>query len=281
MKVHIDKTFDSRLLLKHDLNLTIGNDLIVADVLKTKSKTHVAIAEKEFDNKLKKFHVANFTKALKTYPIRISKQYRKVSISIANTLFSVIPKALFNEESTHLYLKLSATIKQPFEYKYHILEKEGIVICYALPQNLNDWITKVFPAANLTHEIAVFIESVLRDFYSLSEDRVVINIHKDYFDILFLSKGKLELANSFHFSEKEDLLYYILFSFEQVGINPNLIEVFLVGDIKKGGEEHQILFKYIKNIHFGFRNKNIKIAGALNELPNHYFYTVFNQSLCV
>ncbi|MAS51583.1 MAG: hypothetical protein CMD20_00115 [Flavobacteriales bacterium] len=283
MKVHIDKTFDSKLLNKYDLNLNIGDGLIVADVLKTKSKTHIAVAEKGFENKLnqKDFHIANFTKALKTYPIRISKQYGKVSISIANTLFSVIPKALFNKESTHLYLKLSATIKQPYEYKYHILEKEGIVICYALPKNLNDWIKKVFPSAKLTHEIAVVVESVLRDFYSLSEDRVIINLHKDYFDIIFLTKGKLKLVNSFHFSGKEDLLYYILFSFEQLDINPNVIEVFLIGEINKGGEEHQLLFQYIKNLHFGFRNKNIKIAGALNELPNHYFYTIFNLGLCV
>ena len=160
MKVHIDKTFDSKLINKYDLNLNIGHDLFVANVSKTKSKTHIAIAEKSFASRLnqKDFDLAHFIKALKSCPIKISKQYGKVSISIANTLFSVIPKALFNKESTHLYLKLSATIKQPYEYKYHILEKEGIVICYALPKNLNDWIKKVFPSAKLTHEIAVVVE---------------------------------------------------------------------------------------------------------------------------
>ena len=283
MKAHLDKTFDTKLINKYDLNLNISHDVFVANVSKTKSKTHIAIAEKSFANKLnqKDFDLANFIKALKSCPIKISKQYGKVSISIANTFFSVVPKALFEKESIHLYVELNATIKQSYEYNYQTLEKEGIVICYALPKNLKSWIKKVFPSARLTHEIAVVIESVLRDFYSLSEDRVIINLHKNYFDIVFLTKGKLELINSFHFSEKEDLLYYVLFSFEQMGINPNLIEVFLVGELKKGGEEHQILFQYIKNLHFGFKNKNIKIAGALNELPNHYFYTVFNQSLCV
>ena len=77
------------------------------------------------------------------------------------------------------------------------------------------------------------------------------------------------------------MLYYILFTFEQLEINLDLIEVFLIGEIKKGSEEHQLLFKYIKNIHFGFRNKNIKVSGVLNEIPKHYFYTIFNQSLCV
>tara|TARA_Y100000739_G_scaffold226563_1_gene234305 strand:- start:1429 stop:2280 length:852 start_codon:yes stop_codon:yes gene_type:complete len=283
MKAHIDKTFDSKFLSKYNLSLNIGDNLIIADVSKTKSKTHIAVAEKSFGNKLtqNKFQIANFITALKSCPVKISKQYGKVSISIANTLFSIIPKALFNKESIHLYLKTNSQVNETYDYKYQVIEKEGIVICYSIPKNLNDWIKKVFPTAKLTHEIAVVIESVLRDFYSLSEDKVIINLHKDYFDIVFLAKGKLEFANSFRFSEKEDLLYYVLFTFEQLGINPDLIEVFLIGEIKKGGQEHQLLFQYIKNLHFGFRNKNIKIAGGLNELPNHYLYTLFNQSLCV
>lgn len=283
MKVHIDKTFDSKYLNKYYLNLNIGNNLLLANVSKIKSNTHLAISEKIFDNKLNppEFPLSNFIKALKENPIKISKQYAKVSVSISNGLFSVVPKVLFEEKNIDLYVNQNSKVKSSYNYRYKVLDKEGLVICYAIPENLNNWIKKVFPIAKVTHEIAVVSESVLRDFYSLSENRVVINIHKDYFDIISLKKGQLELVNTFNFSEKEDLLYYVLFTFEQLRINPDLIEVFLIGEIQKGSDEHQLLFKYIKNLHFGFRNKNIKLSGVLNEIPKHYFYTIFNQSLCV
>ncbi len=283
MKVYVDKTFDKKSLSKYYLNLNIGSDLILADVSKIKPNTHIAISENIFKNELNQtdFPLDNFITALKESPVKISRNYEKVSISISNGLFSVVPKVLFEEKNIDVYIKQNAHIKPNYEYKHQILDKEGLVICYALPKKLNDWISKIFPKAKLTHEIAILIESVLRDFYSLSENRVIINIHKNYFNIVFLKRGKLELVNSFSISEKEDLLYYILFIFEQLEINQDLIEVFLVGEIKKGSEEHQILFKYIKNIHFGFRNKNIKVSGVLNEIPKHYFYTIFNQSLCV
>ncbi len=283
MKTLIDKTFDNKSLSKYDLNLNIGSNIIITNVSKTKSNTHIAILEKVFDNKLNQieFPLANCIKALKESPIKISKQYAKVSISISNRLFSVVPKVLFEKNNINLYIKQNARIHSSCDYRYKVLEKEGLVICYAVPQNLNTWIKKIFPTAKITHEIAIVSESVSRDFYSLSNDRVIINIHKNYFYIASFRKGKLEFINTFPFSEKEDLLYYILFTFEQLSINPSLIEVFLTGEIQKGSEEHQLIFQYIKNLHFGFRNKNIKMSGALNEIPKHYFYTIFNQSLCV
>jgi hypothetical protein len=283
METLIDKTFDNKSLNKYDLNLNIGSNLIIANVSKTKSNTHIAISEKVFDDKLNQieFPLANLIKTLKESPIKISKQYAKVSISVSNRLFSVVPKVLFQKNNINLYVKQNARITSSHDYRYKILEKEGLVICYAIPENLNTWIKKVFPTAKITHEIAVVTESVLRDFYSLSDDRVVINIHKNYFYIASLKDAKLEFINTFVFSTKEDLLYYILFTFEQLSINPSLVEVFLTGEIQKGSEEHQLLFQYIKNLHFGFRNKNIKISGGLNEIPNHYCYTIFNQSLCV
>jgi hypothetical protein len=283
MKVLIDKTFDGKSLGKYDLCLCIGNEKVVANVSKTKSNIHLAIGEGKFGNKLdfKDFPLSDFINTLKSSSLKISKSYGSVSISISNTLFSFIPKALFQEKSLDLYVKLNTQIKSSYDFRYKTLEKEGIIVCFAVPKNLNSWIEKVFPNAKLTHEIAIFTESVLRDFYSLSENRVIINIHKNHFDIISLEKGQLKFINSFLFKTKEDLLYYILYAFEQLEINPNLIEVFLLGEIKKGDEIHQLIFQYIKNINFGFRNKNIKITGALNQIPKHTLYSIFNQSLCV
>lgn len=283
MEIYIDKSFDSRTLGKYNLSLKIGDNFLIANASKGKTNMHVAVAESSFkcDHKHEGFKIDNFTNALKKCPVKVSKKYGKVSISIASIFVSVIPKALFSKDNIGSYLELSSKIKGTFDYRFQTLEKEGIVICYAVNKDLNNWIKKIFPNAKVTHEIAVIIESVLRDFHSLSENRVILNINKDYFDLLFLSKGKLDFVNSFLFNEKEDLLYYILFAFEQLGINPHEIEVILLGDIKKGSEQHQFLFQYIKNIHFGSRNKNIKITGGLTDLPNHYFYTVFNQILCV
>ena len=108
MKTFIDKTFDNKSLNKYDLNLNIGSNLIIANVSKTKSHTHIAISEKIFENKTNQteFPLADCIEALKESPNKISKQYTKVSISISNRLFSVVPKVLFQKNNINLYLSL-------------------------------------------------------------------------------------------------------------------------------------------------------------------------------
>lgn len=282
MEIKIDKAFDIKSLNRYNLSLKIGHDFFIADVFKSKSGVHLAVSEQSFARELKdEFQTESFINALKSCPVKISKKYGSVCISFASTAFSITPKALFDKNLTANYIGLNTKIEGQFDYKYQVLDQAGIVICYTIPKGLNNWIKKIFPNAKITHEMAVVIQSVLRDFYSVSEDRLILNINKGYFDLIHVKKGKLNFANSFLFNEKEDLLYYILFTCEQLGIDQHEIEMYLLGEIKKGSEEHQLLFQYIKNIYFGSRNKNIKLAEELNTIPNHYFYSVFNQNLCV
>lgn len=281
MEVRIDRAFDSKNLNKFSLNLKIGEDFFIADAYKQKSGQHVAIAENKFNNELKDgFQLTAFIQTLKKCPVKISKKYHSTEISIANTHFAIVPKALFNPELSTQYLNLNTKPVGDYTILYKTIESTSSVIVYGVPKELYNWIKEIFPQAKITHELAVFLASVKRDYHDLSNNDIIINIHRNYFDIIHLDKGKVNFINAFPYSEKEDLLYYTLFTFDQLGLDPKIINTYLLGEVKKGSELHQILFQFIKNISFGSRNRNIKVAGSLNELPNHYLYSVFNQNLC-
>ena len=281
IEVIIDKSFDASALQKYHLSLKIGIDFFIVNAVKIKTATNVAIAEQIFKGEYKQdFHTNAFVETLKKAPIKITKKYQSVSVSIANTFFSIIPEVLFDKSMVRSYVEMNCKINDNYDFRYNIIPNSGMVICYAIPKDLNAWLIKVFPKSKITHELAISIESCVRDFKSLSENILVLNVHKNYFDFIYLKKGKVEFVNSFHFEEKEDFLYFLLFTCEQLEINPHEITTYLLGEIKKGEELHQLLFQYIKNIEFGSRNKNIKIAHGLNSIPKHYFYNTFNQYLC-
>ena len=269
IEVIIDRSFDTSALQKYHLSLKIGIDFFIVNAVKIKTATNVAIAEQIFKGEYKQdFHTNAFVETLKKAPIKITKKYQSVSVSIANTFFSIIPEVLFNKSLVRSYVEMNCKINDNYDFRYNIIPNSGMVICYAIPKDLNAWLIKVFPKSKITHELAISIESC------------VLNVHKNYFDFIYLKKGKVEFVNSFHFEEKEDFLYFLLFTCEQLEINPHEITTYLLGEIKKGEELHQLLFQYIKNIEFGSRNKNIKIAHGLSSIPKHYFYNTFNQYLC-
>tara|TARA_B100000795_G_C22800727_1_gene441766 strand:- start:109 stop:963 length:855 start_codon:yes stop_codon:yes gene_type:complete len=281
LEVVIDKSFDPTDLQKYHLSLKIGIDFFIVNAVKVKSGANIAIAEQNFKGEYRQdFHTSAFVEALKKAPIKVTKKYQSVSISIANTLFALIPKVLFDENLIKSYVELNCKTNENHDYRFNIIPDSGMVICYAIPRDLNNWLIKVFPKAKIIHELAISIEACVRDFKSFSENRLILNIHKNYFDFIYLKEGKVEFVNSFHFTEKEDFLYYLLYTCEQLEINPHEITTYLLGEIKKGEELHQLLFQYIKNLEFGSRNKNIKIAPELNGIPKHYFYNIFNQFLC-
>lgn len=281
VEVIIDKSFDPDDLHKYHLSLKIGTDFFIVNAIKAKSETNIAIAEQNFKGEYKQeFHTSAFVETLKKAPIKVTKKYKSVSVSIANTLFAIIPKVLFDETMVKSYVQLNCKTSSNYIYRHSFIPNSEMVICFAIPRDLNAWLTKVFPKAKIIHELAVSIEATIRDFKSLSEDKLILNVHKNYFDFIYLKEGQTEFINSFHFTEKEDFLYFVLYTCEQLGINPHEITTILLGEIKKGEELHQLLFQYIKNLEFGSRNKNIKIAHGLNGIPKHYFYNSFNQFLC-
>lgn len=281
LEVVIDKSFDANALSKYHLSLKIGQDSFIANATKIKSGSNIGVTHQSFKGEYKQeFPTSAFIETLKKSPIKISKKYHSVSISISNTYFAIVPKALFDIQSLSAYVELNSKISDDYVYKHQLIPNSSIVLCFAIPKELNDWISNVFPKAKIIHELGISIETALRDYKTLSENRLILNVHKTHFDFIYLKEGKLDFVNSFQFQEKEDFLYFLLFACEQLQVNPHEIQTFLLGDIKKGGELHQLLFQYIKHIDFGNRNKNIKISPGLNGIPNHYYYNTFNQYLC-
>ena len=70
----------------------------------------------------------------------------------------------------------------------------------------------------------------------------------------------LGIYNSFDFSTKEDFIYYLLFTTEQLNLNPENFKVQLLGLISEDSEFFEIAYKYIRNVSLldvsNMENKN-------------------------
>ena len=86
--------------------------------------------------------------------------------------------------------------------------------------------------------------------------------------------------NSFHYSVKEDFIYFLIFVFEQLGLNPETTSLVLMGEIEKESAIFETIFQYIRNISFIPRNQAIDYSDVFDKLPSHYYYTLLNHKLC-
>ena len=54
-----------------------------------------------------------------------------------------------------------------------------------------------------------------------------------HFEIIVIANKKLQLYNTFQFTSKEDFIYYVLFTAEQLKLNPEKFELLLLGSDRK------------------------------------------------
>ena len=103
---------------------------------------------------------------------------------------------------------------------------------------------------------------------------------KDSYINIVVTKGdSLIFQNKFEYQTKEDLLFYVLFSIQQLNFSNEEINTVIYGNISK--EEYNILYQYIRNIKFGNKLKDISCSNEFNNIKDHCYNILYRQFLCV
>jgi hypothetical protein len=107
-------------------------------------------------------------------------------------------------------------------------------------------------------------------------DNAYLFFNENILNITIFKDENLVFSNAFLFKTKEDILYYILFTFEQLKISTESVKVKLYGHIVKNDEIYKLLYDYIRNIEFGINMTTIKVPTEMNLLENHQLQGLFN-----
>jgi hypothetical protein len=77
-----------------------------------------------------------------------------------------------------------------------------------------------------------------------------LNIEVSDFEIVVVENNLLKFYNRFEYLTKEDFIYYLLFTAEQLQLNPEEFPLVLIGAIAEADELYLIAYKYIRDVSF-------------------------------
>ena len=227
-------------------------------VLNKDSNTIIEVKELRFEKRLNPFEVLDELKVLFENESTLNNSFTNVTIVHNNDLSTLVPEALFNKNHVADYLKFNSKIlKSDFIAYDSILENSSINV-YVPYININNYIYDKFGTFIFKHISSVLIESILRIEKASTTPKVYIHVSLNHFEIIIIKEGKLELYNTFVYNSKEDFIYYILFTAEQLNLNPETLNLVFIGDITEDDEIYNIAYKYIRNISFGNRNDDFE-----------------------
>ncbi|WP_456376404.1 DUF3822 family protein [Lutibacter sp.] len=228
----------------------------------------------EFQNSDSPYKHLELVEQLFKQEILLQAKYKSVSVTHSNNLVTQVPQAFFNKNNLENYLQHTIKVLENDFIAYDEIRNSEIVNVYIPFVNINNFLLDVYGTFIYKHSSTILIEKLVSSYKNLEGDFYFVNVSKNNFEIIILKNKKLELYNSFSFTTKEDFIYYILFTAEQLNLNPEEFNLILIGDIEKESELYTILYQYIRNIKF---YEPTNFPTILNNISTHSYFTLLNQ----
>ncbi len=209
------------------------------------------------------------------------KKFKRVKISWAGSKSTLVPSPLFKENEVISYLDFADSLNDQGVVRFNKLFNLDAYCIFTLPFSIQTFIEEIFSESSLVHYAVPLIENLsVRYKRKEQEKKVFLNVKRSHFEMIFFEGKKLFFYNSFYFANTEEFMYYVLFVYEQLNLNPEEHPLKLLGEIALESDLHNMLLKYIRNVDFINRDDTYTYSSVLRDLPAHYFYDLFILNLC-
>ncbi|SDE79514.1 Protein of unknown function [Pricia antarctica] len=197
-------------------------------------------------------------------------QFSEVVAVHRNNLFGFVPQPFFDPDELANYVKFNTKILVNDHIAYDEIDAFGLVNVYVPFVNINNYIYGLFGAFTFKHHGTVMVESLLNRHKLLGNQTIqlpegqrrlgeqskahgkepicYVYVFEGQMDVTIIAQNKLLLYNNFSFVTKEDFLYYLLFTLEQLQLDTASVTVKLFGDIDEDDDIYELCYQYIRNV---------------------------------
>ena len=199
--------------------------------------------------------------------------FSSVDVIHQNELFAIVPEAYFDKNYLKEYLQFSIkTFSSDFISVDDILpmEAKNVFIPYI---NINNFLFQSLGEFDYQHHISAFVKRLMNRTPT-NDKKVFINVSKSSFDMVVIQGQQTLFVNSFSYATKEDFIYYILFTYEQLSLSTEEVHCYLSGTIHKESPLFLIAYTYIRSLHF--LESDHEIFNQL-EVASHEHYTLLGS----
>ena len=177
-------------------------------------------------------------------------KFENVNLIYTTHNYTLVPGTLFDEDKASEYLKFNTKILGNDYISYDEIENQNTVIVYVPFVNINNYIFDKYGTFNYYHGCTLLVKDLLNIEKHSQSTKVYLHVLEDQFECIIFTNGKLQLCNSYTYKTAEDFVYYVLFCFEQLKLNPNEVETVLCGSITSESDLYDILYTYVRNVSF-------------------------------
>ena len=242
-------------------------------ILDTIENNIVFLKETQFQTQKNPIEIEKLVKEIFDNTSVLQQEFKKINLIHQNNICTFVPKALYDESNLTDYLKFNNKIFDSDFIATDEIPSKEIISVYVPFVNINNYFFELFGSFEYQHASTILVNQLLKHTTETT-NKLYCNVSPTSFELIYIKNGTLNLFNSFQFDTKEDFIYYILFTIEQLQLNTETIDLVLLGEIGLDDDLYSILYQYIRNISFGSRNTQF-VVRDIEQKPK-YGYNHFS-----
>ena len=209
--------------------------------------------------KLSSLNKVSFLQKKKSnYVLKTIKKYIKsfsnenipseVKLIYYNKTSTLVPSTLFDHKNSLNYLKYNTSINIDDIAANDLVLNHEINNVYIPNTEINNFIFEKFRTFDFFHYSSLIIEKISNELAEKFSEKVFVNINDGFIDVLFFKDKKLMFYNSYDYNSDEDILFYLLFCFSELKLNPDEIHTVFSGSIDLDSKLYELIYTYVRNV---------------------------------
>lgn len=145
--------------------------------------------------------------------LRVSDE--NVLIVFENSHYKLIPNELFRQSDFNEFFELEFGKNEKTKLLYNLLPQWGAHLVFEVQEPLMNFFDKKYPEAEVDHHLF----KLLKQDVKRNSNAAFVYLRKDFVDLIVVNDNSLLLANAFQTKTNEDICYFVLNVYEQLGLD--------------------------------------------------------------
>jgi hypothetical protein len=270
-----DAAFDTKHCEKFCLVMEIQSEQLTLAVLDNLTNDFLAFEQYHFRKQNTEELMAEQIAKLAEEHEWLSAGFKRVDVLIVTEKFTLVPSALFDSHNSATYLYFNQPKAENEIVLNDLLRNGDARNVYAINDKLDRAVRKIHGTARIRQHLSPLIERQLFNGKNKTGKKAFVHIQQGRFDLIISEGNNLQMANSFRYQTSEDFIYFLLYSCEQLKMNPEQMEVEMAGEVQTDSAIAGLARKYIRNVNFVQRPTEARFGKNFDQFAPHFYHNLF------
>lgn len=173
--------------------------------------------------------------------------YRKIHVIDVSPDYTLVPKALFDEREKDklLHFNLSLTNVRSLN---NSLEAEEAELLFGMQEEVYEFCSRTLVRADFIHHLTPQVWLWKKQSELSQERQMFVVLHPRLMDIVCYDRGKLLFANTFVADQAEDAVYYLLYVWQQTGLDQRKDALYIFGNSLRKNKITGTVRTYLRHV---------------------------------